>query len=71
MKINDDNAKGVLPSLYLNVAKCYEDLGDFHNAKTNYEYALSHANLLPENGYGNIIKGGIRDGLNRIRLKLQ
>lgn len=47
LKINSDNIKVALPSLYLNVAKCYEDLGDFHNAKTNYEYALSHANLLP------------------------
>lgn len=69
LKINDDSVKGALPSLYLNVAKCYEDLNDFKNAKTNYEKALSHANLLPEDGYGNMIKGGIRGGLNRVKLK--
>ncbi len=69
LKINGDNIKVALPSLYLNVAKCYEDLGDFPKACTNYENALSHANLLPDDGYGNMIKGGIRDGLSRIKLK--
>jgi rifampin ADP-ribosylating transferase len=69
LKINGDNIKVALPSLYLNVVKCYEDLGDFPKASTNYENALSHANLLPDDGYGNMIKGGIRDGLSRIKLK--
>lgn len=69
LKINSDNIKVALPSLYLNVAKCYEDLGDFPNARTNYENAIYHANLLPDDGYGNMIKGGIRDGLSRIKLK--
>ena len=69
LKINDDEIKGGLPSLYLNVAKCYEDLSDLLNAKANYENALSHANLLPDDGYGKMIKGGISDGLNRVILK--
>ena len=47
------------PSLYLNIAKCYEDLNDLDNAKKNYELALSFTNVLPDNGYGNMIKGGI------------
>src|ERR1700752_3402729 len=28
LKINNDSVRGVFPSLYLNIAKCYEDLID-------------------------------------------
>jgi len=35
LKINDVTVKGAFPSLYLNIAKCYEDLGDLDNAKKN------------------------------------
>jgi len=50
LKINDDYVKGVLPSLYLNIAKCYEELGDLDNAKKNYELANTFKDKLPENG---------------------
>jgi tetratricopeptide (TPR) repeat protein len=66
LKINNDTVKGTFPSLYLNIAKCYEDLKDFDNAKRNYELALSFSNLLPDNGYGNMIKGGIVNGIERV-----
>src|SRR5882724_11421725 len=33
LKIDNDNVKGAFPSLYLNIAKCYEDLSDLENAK--------------------------------------
>ena len=66
LKINDDTIKGTFPSLYLNVAKCYEDLNDPGNAKRNYELALSFTYLLPDNGYGNMIKGGITNGMKRV-----
>ncbi len=36
-KINDDNVKSAYSTLYLNIAKCYEELGDSENAKRNYE----------------------------------
>ena len=39
LKINDDAVKSALPSLYLNIAKCYEELNDPHKAKKNYELA--------------------------------
>ena len=66
LNINDENSKTALPSLYLNIAKCYEDLGDFDNAKNNYQLAFSFTNFLPGNAYGNMIKTGIINGLNRI-----
>jgi tetratricopeptide (TPR) repeat protein len=66
LKINDDTIKGSYPSLYLNIAKCYEDLNDFDNARKNYQLALSFTNLLPDSGYGNMIKGGIMSGIERV-----
>ena len=66
LKVDDSSAKEILPSLYLNVAKCYEDLDDFHNAKTNYQWALTYTTALPDNGYGNMIRGGVAKGLERV-----
>jgi tetratricopeptide (TPR) repeat protein len=67
LKINDENIKGAYPSLYLNIAKCYEDLNDFDNAKKNYQLALSFTDRLPDDGYGNMIKGGIINGIERVK----
>jgi tetratricopeptide (TPR) repeat protein len=39
--INNDAVKGAFASLYLNIAKCYDDLGDLNNAKKNHELAVS------------------------------
>ncbi|HWJ27205.1 MAG TPA: NAD(+)--rifampin ADP-ribosyltransferase [Flavisolibacter sp.] len=49
-KINDVTVKGAFPSLYLNIAKCYEDLGDFDNAKKNHEIANSFTDNPSDNG---------------------
>jgi tetratricopeptide (TPR) repeat protein len=53
-------------SLYLNIAKCHEDLGDYKSAARNYETALSYTIELPDDGYGRMIKTGIKKGLERI-----
>ena len=37
LNINDDNVKSAYSTLYLNIAKCYEELCDSDNAKRNYE----------------------------------
>src|SRR5258706_12398032 len=68
LKIEDESMKASYPSLYLNVAKCYEDLKDFDNARNNYQLALSFTNLLPEDGYGKMIKSGIVNGIERVTL---
>jgi rifampin ADP-ribosylating transferase len=67
LKINEDTVNGAFPSLYLNIAKCLEDLNDFTNARKNYELALSHVGRLPDNGYGNLIKAGIMNGIERVK----
>src|SRR6187431_2902796 len=66
IRIKDNSVKESFPSLYLNIAKCYEDLDDFDNASKNYQLGLTFANLLPDNGYGNMIKGGITKGIERV-----
>jgi rifampin ADP-ribosylating transferase len=43
LRINDDSVKGAFPSLYSNIAKCYEDLSDPDSAKKNHELAISFA----------------------------
>ncbi|MFT3701530.1 MAG: rRNA adenine methyltransferase [Agriterribacter sp.] len=69
LSVQEENIKEVLPSFYVNIAKCYEDLNDFDNAKINYETALSFTNFLAGDGYGNMIKTGIMNGLERIKMK--
>ena len=41
LKINDDSVTSAFSSLYSNIAKCYEDLNNYDNAKKNYELANS------------------------------
>jgi hypothetical protein len=41
LKVNDDGVKSAFPSLYLNIAQCYEDLNDPDKAKENSDIATS------------------------------
>src|SRR6478672_5231516 len=50
LKINNDTVKGAFPSLYSNIAKCYEELGDFDNAKKNAELSISFTGKLSDKG---------------------
>lgn len=50
LKINDNIVKGALPSLYSNIAKCYEDLNDIGNAKKNEALAHSFKGKLFDDG---------------------
>jgi tetratricopeptide (TPR) repeat protein len=66
LALKDENMKGALPSLYLNIAKCYEDLGEKDKARIHYEQALSYSVFLANDGYGSMIRSGIQKGLDRI-----
>ena len=70
LKINDESMKGTYPSLYLNIGKCYEDLNDLDNARKNYELAGSFTCFLSDDGYGKMIKGGIINGIERVKQNL-
>jgi tetratricopeptide (TPR) repeat protein len=50
LKINDVSVSGAFPSLYQNIAQCYEELNDFANAKKNYELASSFSVKPSDNG---------------------
>ena len=50
LKINDVSVKGAFPSLYSNIAKCYEDLSDLDNARKNHELANSFRDNPSDNG---------------------
>lgn len=50
LKINNDTVKAAFPSLYSDLAKCFEELGDFENAKKNHELAISSTDKPNDNG---------------------
>ena len=64
--INNDTMKESFPSLYLNIAKCYEDLNDYDKALKNYQLAFSYISWLPKNGYGKMVISAIQNGTERI-----
>jgi rifampin ADP-ribosylating transferase len=66
LKINDKEVAPVYPPLYLNIAKCYEDLKDFDEAKRNYLLAKSFADSLADDGYAAMIRLGITAGIARV-----
>jgi len=66
LTINNPGLKESFPSLYLNIAKCHEDLNNYAEAKKNYQLALSYTNHLKDEGYGKMIKPGIISGLERV-----
>lgn len=67
LNIDNETVQETLPSLYLNIGKCYEDLNDFKSAKSSYQAAFSFTSFLSDNGYGNMIKTGISNGLDRVK----
>ena len=50
LNINDDNVKSAYSTLYLNIAKCYEELCDSDNAKRNYELSNSYKGAPSDEG---------------------
>jgi rifampin ADP-ribosylating transferase len=65
-KIDENSIGSCLPSLYLNIAKDYEDLNNIVEASKNYQLALNLTEKLPDNGYGKMIRAGIENGIDRI-----
>jgi rifampin ADP-ribosylating transferase len=50
LRINDVTVRSAFPSLYSNIARCYEDLNDPDNAKKSCELANSFADKPSDNG---------------------
>jgi tetratricopeptide (TPR) repeat protein len=63
--IKDEDTKGHYPSLYLNVGKSHETLGDIKEANNYYQFAADYSTFLPPGKYSDMIRMGIAEGLKR------
>lgn len=70
LKVQGIDITSAFPSLYLNIAKGHEDLNDLTKAKLYYEEANNFCAMLPDDGYGNLLRSGIAKGLERINGKI-
>lgn len=50
LKMDDAAVLGIFPTLYTNIAQCYEYLNDFDNVKKNHQYAHSFRGKITDNG---------------------
>ncbi len=50
LKINNISVKAAFPALYLNIARCYEELGEPDKAKKNHELAISSIDNISDIG---------------------
>jgi len=66
-----DDIKPYYPSLYLNVAKSYETLGNYDEAAKYYTLAAECSSSLPAGKYGEMIKMCISEGLKRTNVTIQ
>jgi len=57
--VGDERVQGFYPSLYLNLGHCHEVLGNDGEAKRFYSLAAAHAQTLPDDRYGKIVRQGI------------
>lgn len=64
--VADDRVRQFYPSLYLNMGKAHEDLGDRETAKRFYEMAAGVVERLRDGRYGKIV----RDAVDKARHRL-
>lgn len=64
--VDDLRVQGFYPSLYLNMGKSHEDLGNREEAKRFYELASASLNRLSADRYGDIVRDGVARGLKRV-----
>lgn len=64
--VADERVSGFYPSLYLNLGKAHEDLGDREKAREFYQHAARQLDALPEGKYAEIVKRGIAEALARV-----
>ncbi|HVW95376.1 MAG TPA: hypothetical protein VHA56_05380 [Mucilaginibacter sp.] len=64
-KVGDESMKTHYPSLYLNVGKSYEQLGNLPEANRYYQLAGDYCEFLPEGKYADMIRTGVAEALRR------
>lgn len=63
--VGGDRVRSFYPSLYLNLGKSHEDLGDMEEARRCYDLGDAHASTLPDDGYATMVRRGIASGQDR------
>jgi hypothetical protein len=63
----DERVNGFYPSLYLNLGHSYEQLGAVEEADQHYRLAAASAESLPKDRYGETVRGGIAEGMRRVK----
>src|SRR5580704_585203 len=63
--VADERVRGFYPSLYLNLGKAHEDLGNREESKRFYEMAATALDSLPEGRYGDIVREAVGRALLR------
>jgi tetratricopeptide (TPR) repeat protein len=64
-RVTDARVTEFFPSLYLNLGKSHEDLGNLEEARRNYECAAEKLSCILAGPYRDIIQDGIERGLQR------
>ena len=67
LSASGDSIRAFYPSLYLNLGKSYEDVGDTASARELYEQGERCVNDVPRGGYGDVVRQGLRNALERVR----
>ena len=62
-----DSIRSFYPSLYLSLGKSYEDVGDTSRARELYEQGEQCINDLPDGGYGDVVRQGLQNGVQRMQ----
>jgi hypothetical protein len=62
-----ERVTGFYPSLYLIMGHSHEQLGDLQDAEECYRAAEAHLSALPAGPYGDMIRDGVAQGLERLR----
>lgn len=66
IRASTDSVRSFYPSLYLNLGKSYEDLGDSSRARELYEHGERCIDDVPAGAYGDVVRQGLRNALERV-----
>jgi hypothetical protein len=64
--VGDDRVLEFYPSLYLNMGKSHEDLGNLKDARRFYALAADLIGCLPESPLADLVRRGVMNGMQRI-----
>jgi hypothetical protein len=62
-----ESTREFFPSLYLNLGKSHEDLGNFARARKFYSLAGKESGVLPSGDYADTVRRGAQRGLKRVK----